>query len=133
MPSGRILFALLLLVALAVACDATSSGSRPGGGNTATLAHTLALLNLSNPSTDLDANLLRNDRRFVGVYGITCSAPGLSDRDAPLLTNYGINCLAGTSDADEGPEHLSLIEKAHGYAESYNTELLRRIRSGLIT
>jgi hypothetical protein len=101
---------------------------------TAILTATLALLNLSHPIADLDANLARGDKRFVGINGYTCAAPGISDDDYSIVHSglHGIHCLAGTSDNVESNKHKMLIDKASEYARVYNTELLKRIRARTI-
>ena len=121
-------FALLAMVAAAASSD---GGVGPG---TKALTATLATLNLANPIKDLDANLKRNDRRFIGVASYACDAPGVRGSDEPLTRSatYGLRCLEGTGDIIESDEHLRLIQKATDYALAYNTELLRRIHAGLI-
>lgn len=98
------------------------------------LITTLAALNLSNSVADLDANLKRLDKRFIGVYGYSCCAPGTGDADWHLVQSmaYGLRCLAGTGDIIESDQDKVLMDKAWKYALTYNTELLRRIRAGLI-
>jgi hypothetical protein len=94
---------------------------------------TLATLNLANPVSDLEANLAKQDRHFIGTNGYTCWAPGIDDSDENhRLVNslaYGLKCLAGTCDALESDEHLALVNIAEGYAKAYNFELTRRIRN----
>ena len=101
---------------------------------TEVLTVTLAGLNLANPIADLDANLKKQDKRFIGINGYTCTAPGISDADWEFLRSgtYGLNCLPGTGDVIESDNHKALIAKAQTYAKKYNLELLRRIRAGLL-
>jgi hypothetical protein len=82
---------------------------------------------------DLEANLKRGDRRFVGLNGYTCTAPGVGDDDAKLVTQFGLRCFEGTSDAIEGANHSALLGKAAKYAREYHVELLRRIHARLVT
>ena len=124
---------LLSLSAVAGACGPASDQSAQTPTQATVLARTLASLNLLNPVIDLDANLKRGERRFVGINGYVCTAPGVEEEDAQLLRHYGMKCLEGTSDMIEGDEHESLIRKAEKYAREYNGELKRRIRSGLVT
>lgn len=121
-------FALLGIVA------ATASNESVVGPGTKALTATLATLNLANPIKDLNANLKRNDRRFIGVASYACDAPGVRGSDEPLTRSatYGLRCLEGTGDIIESNEHLLLIDKARAYALAYNKELLRRIHAGLI-
>jgi len=97
------------------------------------LTETLASLNLENPIVDLERNLRLGDRRFIGINGYACFAPGAERAEEPWSPKFGRRCLAGTSDAVEGEAHLALIAKATKYAQGYNAELLRRIRAGLVT
>jgi hypothetical protein len=125
--------ALLTLTSLAAASNVVFAGPMGGGPNTTALATVLASLNLARPAVDLDANLKRGDKRFIGFNGYTCIAPGVDDDDATLLRHFGVRCLVGTSDAIEGTDHAALLGKAAKYAREYNAELLRRIHAGLVT
>jgi len=100
----------------------------------AVLTATLAMMNLSNPIADLEANAAKGDRRFIGINGYACHAPGVGEKDDQFVTSssYGIRCLEGTGDVIEGNKHKRLIDKAIEYARIYNIELLRRIHAGLI-
>ena len=73
-------------------------------------------------------NLNAGDTRFVGIYGFTCTAPGVQESELNLLRIHGVKCLAGTSDLIESREHLRLIRKARDYAERYNLTLIERLR-----
>lgn len=46
-----------------------ASDLEPQRNNAVVLAATLAKLNLENPLQDLNANLKRGDKRFIGVNG----------------------------------------------------------------
>jgi hypothetical protein len=110
------------------------NGNVPRAADDATiLAATLSTLNLSNPVADLDANLARGDRRFVGLYGINCSPPDLNASFDGVVARFGTRCLPGTSDAIESPKHAALIDSARRYANAYNWELLHRIRDGRVS
>ena len=63
------------------------------------LIATLATLNLADPVADLDANLAKQDKRFIGINGYTCDAAGISNDDYQLVHSsmYGLKCLEGTS------------------------------------
>jgi hypothetical protein len=126
-------YLLSAFVLLGMVAAAASSDGAVGPGTKA-LTATLATLNLGNPIKDLDANLKRSDRRFIGVASYACDAPGVRGSDEPLTRSaaYGLRCLEGTGDIIESDEHLRLIRKATDYALAYNTELLRRIHAGLI-
>ena len=97
------------------------------------LTRTLANLNLRDPISDLDRNLRSGDHRFIGINAYSCTAPGAEDAKEPWSQEYGMRCLAGTSDVIEGDAHMTLIGKASSYARAYNSELLNRIRAGLVT
>lgn len=126
-------FLLSAFTLLAMVAAAVSSNGVVGPGTKA-LKATLMTLNLAHPIKDLNINLKRNDRRFIGVASYACDAPGVRGSDEPLTrsANYGLRCLEGTGDVIESDEHLRLIQKAADYALAYNTELLRRIHAGLI-
>ena len=122
------LLAIVELSASAVAAD------QPMDHSTAILAATLATLNLKNPKNDLDTNLKRNDRRFMGIYGVACDTPGVSDADQKFVYSpkFGRRCLDGTTDLVENDKHLAMIQEAMKYAAVYNQELLRRIHAGKV-
>ena len=101
------LAALLLFSVCAHAQEAVSTDSTACTSQICELSEALAPLNLANSLSDLESNLKLGDRRFIGISGYICFAPG----------------------AEEVEE---LIEKATRYARVYNLEPMRRIRAGLI-
>lgn len=107
-----------------------ASDDGPMTHNTAVLAATLSKLNLTNPIRDLNKNLKHQDRRFIGIYGVSCDTPGVSegDRKYVRLPGYGRRCLDGTTDVVENDKHMGMIDEATKYATIYNKELLQRIR-----
>ena len=105
------------------------------------LAGSLRKLNIVDPTQDLDDNLKRGDGRFVGIYGYSCSPPGLDESgkgntitaDQQLEISHGVTCIEGTSDViPDDHQYLDLFQTAWKYAETYNHEYLRRIRKGLV-
>jgi hypothetical protein len=105
------------------------------------LAASLRMLNIFDPTKDLDANLSSGNDRFVGIYGYSCSPPGLDESaqgdsftaDQRLEISRGVKCIEGTSDViPDDPQYRDLYQTAWKYAETYNTEYLRRIRKGLV-
>ena len=58
------------------------------------LITTLAALNLSNSVADLDANLKRLDKRFIGVYGYSCSAPVLVMQTGTWCSQWRMDYVA---------------------------------------
>ena len=100
--------------------------------HTRVLRATLAALNLSDPAADVELHLQRGDKRFRGIFGISCAAPGTADADQPLVQRFGVTCLEGTTDTIPDANYAPLEEKAARYASAYNAELLRRIRAGAV-
>jgi hypothetical protein len=108
------------------------------------LAASLRALNIVDPIKDLDAKLGRGDSQFVGIYGYACSAPGLDQSgtgpeltltaDQRLEESHGVVCINGTGDAlpPDDRQYMDLYQTAWKYAETYNHELLARIRAGLV-
>ena len=105
------------------------------------LGTSLRKLNIIDPIKDLDNNLKGGDKKFVGIYGISCAPPGLDENakgnsftaDQRLEIALGVKCIEGTTDAlPDDPQYLDLYQTAWIYAESYNYEYLRRIRKGLV-
>jgi len=109
-----------------------------------TLAASLRAFNILDPIKDLDANLGRGDSKFVGIYGYSCSAPGLDQSstgpelkltaDQRLEESHGVACIDGTSDAlpPDDRQYMDLYRTAWKYAEVYNHELLARIHRGQV-
>jgi hypothetical protein len=100
------------------------------------LAHSIRKFNLQNPVSDLEKALARNDHRFLGVNGYACAAPGLdysasSTDEQHYVSSFGIICIEGTAELGD-QQFFDLQRIADAYAATYNRELLRRIRSGLI-
>lgn len=125
----------LIVCAGAFNWQAYADNSVSNKSETELLAETLATLNLSNPIADLEANIAKGDKRFIGINGYTCSAPGVESAEDDRLvvsSKYGLRCLTGTSDVLESNKQKLLIDKALAYARIYNGELLRRIHAGLM-
>ena len=100
------------------------------------LAQSLRKFNLQDPVSDLEVALQRSDHRFLGVNGYTCAAPGLdysagSTDEQSYVSSFGIICIEGTMELGD-QQHFNLERIADAYATTYNRELLRRIRSGLV-
>ena len=127
-------FIATLLFLCLCSSDGRADNMPPDQSPIAVLTATLATMNLSNPIADLEANTAKGDRRFIGINGYTCHAPGVGTKDDKFVTSslYGIRCLEGTGDVIEGNQHKHLIDKAIEYARTYNGELLRRIHAGLV-
>jgi hypothetical protein len=129
----RCVLVALLCVSASVGCGPSSNGAPSSQlSDEKVLRATLAALNLSDPVTDLDANLAKQDRRFIGVNGYTCTAPGVFDADGALVKLYGLRCLSGTSDAIQSTRHEALVAQAKQYASTYNVELQRRLSAGAV-
>jgi hypothetical protein len=110
----------LLFVLVLCSCGQphTPDTSRPDSISAADWAELLRI-DRANPLSDLQAAIQTNDFRFLGIYGVGFSAPGIKSR--PLLAN--IKPIKGTSDAFVSEEHLRLILEATKYAEVYNRTL----------
>lgn len=113
-------------------CPFRSDKGKAGPGTLQLLA-TLSKMNLANPIADLDSNLSSGDRRFIGLNSYACAEPGIGDGDHEVVDRFHTRCLEGTGDVIEGNLHWALTDAATAYALKYNTELLRRIRSGIVT
>ena len=106
------------------------------------LAGSLRKLNITNPISDVEYNVHNGETDFVGIYGYSCSPPGLDQSggvdkpltpDQELLRYKRVKCIAGTGDViPDDQQYRDLYQTAWVYAESYNRELLRRIRAGLV-
>jgi hypothetical protein len=116
-----------------VAVCPTAQDQGKAGPATARLLATLSKLNLSNPLADLDADLSRGNRRFIGIAHHGCIEPGIADGDREISNRLRTDCLEGTSEVTEGSLQRAMTDAATDYAVKYNTELLRRMRTGEIT
>ncbi len=94
----------------------------------AILWRTLENLNLDNPTEDVEKHVANNDFKFIGIYGYSCSSPGVEKENLALIQKYGMRCLDGTSDNIESDFHMRLIETAIRYAEKYNHFLLKKLK-----
>jgi outer membrane lipoprotein LolB len=125
--------AVLITICIALGACSAKNDSETAQAQTKRLSLALEKLDLSNPVADLDAALRAGDKRFVCVLGYGATAPGVSTKDEISLQSRGMRCIEGTSDALESDEHERLTGKAIAYARSYNLELMRRIRDGIVT
>ena len=80
-------------------------------------------LDKADPSRDLHAALQRDDRRFIGVYGLAAYTPGVPEKAGALVKKCGVRYLKGTSDAYKSREHRLANERASEYARKYNEML----------
>jgi hypothetical protein len=103
------------------------------GPATVRLLATLGKLNLANPLADLDTDLSRGNRRFIGIAQHGCTEPGIADGDRDISNRLRTDCLDGTSEVFEGALQRAMTEAATDYAVKYNTELIRRMRTGEVT
>ena len=122
--SGRLL-ALLLVLSIQACGQPQPQTSQQ---NVQILRETISTLNIEDPESDLTRNLNAGGTRFVGIYGFTCTAPGVQESELNLLRIHGVKCLAGTSDAIEGIGHKRMIRIAENYARQYNLMLIERLR-----
>jgi hypothetical protein len=120
---------LAMLFTFQILCDACSRYDAARNVVSPELAATLAHLNLAATIADLDSNLGQNDRRFIGVNGISCGAPGKANASWPIVKQYELRCLEGTSDALTSDADARAQRAAIEYATRYNREWLRRINA----
>jgi hypothetical protein len=113
-------------------CPFSSDGGRVNAG-TVVLLGTMNKLNLTNPIADVEANIARGDKRFIGINGYSCDEPGVDAHDRSLVDRFHTHCLEGTSDVIGGNLDFALLEAAMSYARAYNGELVRRIHDGSVT
>src|ERR1700722_9633278 len=102
------------------------------GPATLKLLAIVSKMNLTNPIADLDVDLSRGNRRFIGIVSHGCTEPGIGDGDRDVASRFRTECLEGTGDIVEGNLHRALTDAATSYALKYNTELVRRIRTGKV-
>ncbi len=92
------------------------------------IKQTIVELERADPARDLQAALLRGDKRFVGVMGFALEVPGVEDY-YEHYKSYGVRVIEGTSDFIENDDIRRLNELAYKYALRYNRLLLETIRS----
>ncbi len=82
------------------------------------------------PQADFHVHVLQQrDTRFIGVYGVGLSIPGLdSATQLRALQRKRVRFIDGTSDVITSREYERLLRRAHDYARRYNTLLLQYLR-----
>jgi hypothetical protein len=142
-PLAELFVALLLIsgcnggaagqAAKVAECPTATHEQGKAGPATVRLLATLSKLNLTNPVADLDMDLSRGNRRFIGIAHHGCTEPGLADGDREISNRLRTDCLDGTSEVIEGDLQRAMTDAATDYAAKYNTELIRRMRTGEVT
>lgn len=77
---------------------------------------------------EAEAAWSRGDARFIGIYGIGLSCPGVLE-ESGLREKYGVNSIQGTSDNLIGDTQLAFQNAAYEFATRYNREILARIQN----
>ena len=77
----------------------------------------------ADPREDFEQAIMKSDYRFMALYGITLSIPGLMKECLNVDTDT--RPIDGTSEILYGYEHEKLMAVAHVYAGEYNS-LMRR-------
>ncbi|MDQ3441368.1 MAG: hypothetical protein M3478_13570 [Planctomycetota bacterium] len=97
----------------------------------------LVLIQDADPARALDAAWRRGEKRFLGVRGFSLSVPGAEaptgELDELVFKKQGVRVIEGTTDFYMDEKHKRLIDGAVGYAERYNTLLLRKLGVRLAT
>lgn len=75
---------------------------------------------------EAEAAWSRGDQRFMGIYGLGMSFPGVPN-DADLRERHGVNPIQGTSDCLVGDTQGEFQHLAYEFASRYNHEILARI------
>ena len=82
-------------------------------------------------SADVEAEvstaIAMGDCRFVGVYGLGLSVPGVPDYHERYKATHGLRIIENTSDAIESDSHMRLQRAARAYAKRYNLALLQKL------
>lgn len=108
-----------VVVCLFIGCgdDGDDAAEGPPAGQ---YAQQIVDLKNANVAVEVDANLKKGDRRFVGVMQYGLDIPGLRINRLVAENKYGVRVIDNTSDAIESNEHLQLQLGAKKYAETYN-------------
>lgn len=85
------------------------------------------VLNLSEPTKDLEKNLADGDLRFIGYV---IDAPVIPKSDQELMKEFGVWYIEGIR-VNENLEDVSIREKIKTYAETYNERLTERLHHEL--
>ena len=106
-----------------------SAYGQSSGQETMLLRAETKTLNLTDPESDLRAQIAAKYYRFIGVSGIAFCAPrGLTnDHQYDLVHKHGIRCIAGTGDVIESAEHRFLMDQVIRYATTYNVALAKHL------
>jgi hypothetical protein len=93
-------------------------------------ANTLRWLDRADVHADFRRHVIKqHDTRFVGVYGLSVSIPGVdAATELRVLKNRRFRVIEGTSDVVTSEEYDRLLDKAYDYAKRYNSLLLGYLR-----
>jgi len=86
----------------------------------------LERMDSTDANVDVNDAWGRGDFRFLGIYGIGLTVPGV---DEAHWEKYGVNRLRFTSDFSRSGEESRLLRKTKDYAAEYNRLLLKKIMS----
>ena len=81
-----------------------------------------------DPVSKAKAALGRGDTRLLGVAGYTITVPGV-DESRCMVPREKVVVVPGTSDVLLTEEHARLNTLAHAFAQRYNAEILRHLRT----
>ena len=97
------------------------------------IAAQLAKYKNADVATDLQRAWSKGDLRFIGIYGISLSTPGVPDADQGFVHLVGVRPIEGTSDAISSSAQMELNDVGSRYATKYNSILFQKIKASRTT
>lgn len=89
------------------------------------IPYALARMDSANAAIDLKESIKLKDLRFVGVYGVGITVPGVSEKCAYYCVKHKgwLKMIEGTSDMITSKKQMRLQGLADKYAAEYNSLL----------
>jgi hypothetical protein len=81
----------------------------------------------ADPRKDCTKAIQKSDFRFVGIYGIVISLPGVEHYDPRFP--QGVKVIKGSGDHADTPAEWEFQTAAETYAKEYNQHLLQHLSS----
>jgi hypothetical protein len=89
----------------------------------------LLRLDTADPVAEANAAIAKGDYHFIGIYGDGFHTPGMKTVADLYYQKYGVEGVNGTHEIILCDEQGRLQEKAENYALTYNTIILRKVRT----
>jgi hypothetical protein len=119
----------LIAITFFIIDKSTSTGSLPDYP-TSPIPGELRRMDTANAEADLASAIRKTDFRFIGLYGVGISVPGVNERCVYYCVEHRgwLKMIEGTSDAITSKEQERLQLLAEKYANQYNANLFEYLK-----